>query len=56
MNKLSKVFLTIIVILTIALGIMTYYYFYFREAYFSAANEMVKMATIIEDNNSTVEE
>ena len=29
--------------MVIALGIMTYYYFYYRKAYFSAAYEMVRI-------------
>lgn len=42
MNQLSKILLVIIVLLTIALGVMTYYYFYMREGYLSAANELMK--------------
>ena len=42
MNKLSKIFLAIIIILLIALGIMTYYYFYWRDGYLKVSNDMVK--------------
>lgn len=49
MNKLSKLFLVIIVILTIALGVMTYYYVQMRQAYLGAANQMYEMIkTIVE--------
>lgn len=39
----------IFIILVIALTIMTYYYFYMRNAYFTAANEMVKMTQKTEE-------
>ena len=47
MNKLSKIFLGIIIILVIALVITTYYFIYYRNAYFSVANDMVR---IVEEN------
>ena len=47
MNKLNKLFLAIIIILTIMLAITTYYWIYYRNAYFTVANEMVK---IVENN------
>ena len=49
MNRLSKIFLVLIIILSIALGIATYYWIYYRNAYFSVANEMVR---IVEEYNS----
>lgn len=50
MNKLSKIFLTIIIFLLVALGFSLYYWNYYRNAYFSVANEMVK--TVEESNES----
>lgn len=47
MNKLSKIFLVIIILLTIALGIMTYYVFYWRSGYVEAVNELIR---VIEEN------
>lgn len=49
MNKLSKIFLVIIITLAIALGLTTYYMFYWRTGYFNAANEMVRHVKILED-------
>jgi len=49
MNKLSKIFLIIIIFLLVALGVSSYYWIYYRNAYFSAANEMVR---IVEEKNS----
>lgn len=49
MNKLSKIFLVIIIILTIALGVMTYYYVQMRQAYLGAANQMYDMIKTIEE-------
>lgn len=48
MSKLDKILLVIIVILAIFLGIMTYYYFYWRDAYLSSAKEMVQMVERLE--------
>ncbi len=48
MNQLSKIFLVIIILLTIALGVMTYYYFYMREGYLSAVDELMKTNDAIE--------
>lgn len=42
-NELKILKATILIILVIALGIMTYYYFYFRDAYFSAATQLVEV-------------
>ena len=42
MNRLSKIFLAIIIVLSIALGIMTYYYFEMRNAYIGASNQLVE--------------
>lgn len=47
MNRLSKIFLFLIIILSIALVIMTYYFFYWREGYLKAANELVKFTDAI---------
>lgn len=49
MNKLSKLFLVIIVILTIALGVMTYYYVQMRQAYLGAANQIYEMVKTMEE-------
>ncbi len=48
MNRLSKIFLVIIILLTIALGVMTYYYFYMRDAYVSASEELVRLVDSME--------
>ncbi len=48
MNKLSKILLVIIVLLTIALGVMTYYYFYWRDGALFTSNEMLKMTKAME--------
>lgn len=47
MNKLSKIFLSIIILLILALSVTTYYLIYYRNAYFGVANEMVR---IVEEN------
>lgn len=46
MNKLSKIFLIIILILTIILTIMTYYYLHWRKAYFHIAYELYQVREI----------
>ena len=43
MNKLSKILLAIIILLVIALGVMTYYYFYMRDAYVKASTQIIEM-------------
>lgn len=48
MNKLSKILLVIIVLLTIALGVMIYYYFYWRNGALFTSNEMLKMTKAME--------
>ena len=55
MNRLSKVFLGIIILLIIALGIMTYYYFYWRDGYLTAANELVKINEAIRENGYEIQ-
>lgn len=50
MNKLNKIFLVIIILLIMALGIMTYYYFYMRNAYLNSANRMVQITELLEEN------
>ncbi|MBO6232491.1 MAG: hypothetical protein J6N78_00250 [Clostridia bacterium] len=42
MNKLSKIFLAIIIVLAIALGVMTYYYFEMRNAYIGVSTQLVE--------------
>ena len=51
MNKLSKIFLIIIIFLLVALGVSSYYWIYYRNAYFSAANEMVRIVEEKSSNN-----
>ena len=53
MNRLSKIFLAIIIILVIALGVTTYYLGYYRNAYFSAANEMVRIVNEYTNEKTT---
>ena len=55
MNKLSRIFLIVVIILSIALGIMTYLYFDMRtiakrnlDAYVDAATSIYE---IVEENN-----
>ena len=43
MKKLSKILLAIIILLVIALGVMTYYYFYMRDAYVKASTQIIEM-------------
>lgn len=50
MNKLSKIFLSMIIVLVIALVVSTFYVIYYRNAYFSLSEEMVK---IVEQNPGT---
>lgn len=61
MNKLSKIFLIINIILVIALGIMTYLYFDMRtiakqnlDAYVDAATEILKINEA-RNQNSNIE-
>ena len=49
MNKTSKILLLIITILVIALGVMTYYYFYMRNRYILAATELIKINNAINE-------
>jgi hypothetical protein len=44
-EKLRMLKLIIIIILAIALGVMTYYCFYFKDGYFDAANLMFEMVS-----------
>lgn len=55
MNKLSKIFLLIIIVLTIALAIMTYYYLHFRKLYFNSANEAARISELMERNGYNLE-
>lgn len=43
MNRLSKIFLVIIIILVIALGVMTYYYIQLRNLYFDTTDLLIEM-------------
>ena len=43
MNRLSKIFLGIIIILVIALGVMTYYYIQLRNLYFDTTDLLIEM-------------
>lgn len=63
MNRLNKIFLSLIIILCIALGIVTYYFFYWRKGYLKAANELIKFTDaihsagyeiIVENNGETL--
>ncbi len=55
MNKLIKILLIIAVLLAIALGIMTYYYFYMREGYLSAAIELERTVKAIDERGLQIE-
>ncbi len=55
MNKLSKILLIVVVLLAIALGIMTYYYFYMREGYLSAAIELERTVKAINEKGLQIE-
>ena len=43
MNRLSRIFLIIIIILGIALGIMTYNYLHWRKTAFNLSNELYQV-------------
>ena len=43
MNRLSKIFLVIIIILVIALGVMTYYYIQLRNLYFDTTDLLIEI-------------
>ena len=43
MNRLSKIFLVIIIILVIALGVMTYYYIQLRNLCFDTTDLLIEM-------------
>ena len=43
MNRLSKIFLGIIIILVIVLGVMTYYYIQLRNLYFDTADLLIEI-------------
>ncbi len=55
MNKLSKILLAIIILLIIALGVMTYYYFYWRDGYLSAVNELMKTNEAIREKGYEIQ-
>ncbi len=55
MNKLNKIFIAIIIILGIALGIMTYYYFYMRDAYIESVNDTIKILDSIHKAGANIE-
>lgn len=55
MNKLNKIFLTLIIILIIILGILTYYYFYWREGCLKAANELVRITDAVQAEGYSIQ-
>ena len=55
MNKLSKIFLVLIILLAIFLGIMTYYYFYWREGYLTVSNELMKTTEAIREKGYSIQ-
>lgn len=44
-SKLKILYATIVIILAIALGTMTYYYFYMRNAYIGAVSQMIEIVS-----------
>ena len=54
MNKLSKIFLIIIILLALALGLITYYYFNMRKAYIDSANQMVEITELLEEKGLSI--
>lgn len=50
-RKIVSLKIVIVLVLTISLFVMTYYYFFMRNAYSGVINEMVKIVKAIEDNN-----
>lgn len=56
MNKLSKILIAIIVLLAIAFGVSTYYFIYYRDAYFTVANEMYRIVQENEKNSNNINE
>lgn len=55
MNKLSKIFLVVIIILVIALGIMTYLYVQYRNSNIKAVEELYKTTSAIENTGLELE-
>ncbi len=52
MNRLSKIFLVIIIMLVIALGVMTYYYIQLRNLCFDTTNLLIEIQNqLIEKDN-----
>ncbi|WP_413854684.1 hypothetical protein [Candidatus Ruminimicrobium bovinum] len=51
MNKLNKIFLVIIIVLLFLLFITSYYFIYYRNAYFGLSNEMVRL---VEEKNTII--
>ena len=58
MNRLSKIFLVIIIILVIALGVMTYYYIQLRNLYFDTADLLIEIQNqqIEKDNKDNLDD
>lgn len=52
MNKLSKILIIFIIIESIILGVSVYYWRYYRNAYFTVANEMVKVVNSNSESNN----
>ena len=55
MNRMSKILLVIVMIAVIALGIITYYMFYYREGYITAATEIYEHIKTLEDAGVRIE-
>ena len=54
MTKLSRILIVVIVLLLLILGLSTYYWNYYRNAYFLAANQLLEDHQFLEDAGITV--
>ena len=50
MKKLNIILIAIIVLLSIGFGVSAYYWSYYREGYFAAANQLSENVKFLEDN------
>ncbi len=50
MKKLNIILIAVIVLLSISFGVSAYYWFYYREGYFSTANQLSENNKFLEDN------
>lgn len=50
MNRTSKIFLFIIILLVIALGYLTYKVIYFKDGYIQAATTLYEQITMLENS------